>query len=120
MALKAQVRLDNECDAGRFDLRCERIKVFRAEAGTEVRHWNFIAVDRVEVVSATVLLTDPVAYELVTKHVIVLPLRRAAALLEAENAAVERLRLLEVVHWDRQVEWLARFVLLRRFHGKSS
>ena len=76
LALKSQMWLDDEFDTRLLEFLGQSIEFVVGQAGAEVCNWNLVTVNWVEVICALVLLTNPVAHELVAEEIIVLPLGR--------------------------------------------
>ena len=68
--------LDDELNSRLLEFLGQSIEFVVREASSEVSNWDLVTVNRVEVICAPVLLTDPVAHKLVAKEIIVLPLGR--------------------------------------------
>ena len=101
------MRLDYKLDSLVLQPLAHFGELLMGKARAKVRHRHLFVIDVVEVVYATVLVTRPVAHQLIAKQVIVLPRGAAAPLLQAHHPTIEPLCLLEVVHWYGQVEGIA-------------
>ena len=71
---------------------------------------HLVTIHWVDIVDASVGVSDVVAHHLIAVHVVVLPLLGASAFLEPEDAAVEIFSSLQVMNRNRQVEGAAFFV----------
>ena len=102
--------LNDKFDTFRFELFRQLVEFLIGEAGTEMGDWYLVAVDWIEVICPPVILTDPVAHKLISKEVIILPLGGRPSFLQAQNPTIKLFGLLQIVHWNSQMEWETVFV----------
>lgn len=108
LALKSQVRLDDELDPLALAPLSEFIKLLAGEACSKMRDGHLVTIYRVVVVCASVAFSDPVANKLVTIETVVLPFSGGTALCHAEDTSVEFLGCGKIVYRDSKVEWVNR------------
>ena len=71
------------------------MKLLFGQSQPNVRNGDFIAIDRVEVVDAAIVIANPVTNDLVSVQTVVLPLLARSTLGTTENVAIKFLRRIE-------------------------
>mmetsp|Transcript_2475 Transcript_2475/g.3789 ORF Transcript_2475/g.3789 Transcript_2475/m.3789 type:complete len:90 (+) Transcript_2475:134-403(+) len=83
------MRFNNKFNARFLDPFRQRMELLHRKRQPGMRHGNLVPIHRVVVVHASIIVPDPVAYDLMTVQGVILPFFGGSALLTAEDGAVE-------------------------------
>lgn len=98
------MRLDNKFYASIPHTLGKFMKLLFGQSQPNMRHGDFVAIDRVEVVDAAIIVANPVTNDLVSVQTVVLPLLTRSTLGTTQNIAIKFLCRIERVDRERVVK----------------
>ena len=108
LALESTMRLNNELDPSISYALGQRMKLVFGQGQSNVRHRDFVAVHRIEVIDASIVVSHPMRHDLMPVQSIVLPFVGRAALFASEDVSIKFFCQCKIMDGERVVKGTAR------------